>query len=222
MCLRYFQVARDDDFTDGEWVLIARFSNNDQKHWMADNGSWWFDKQEAYGKTHNTSDNYDMISEAFWQRNAWELKVTQSNDSTHTALLTTTGGCLNGTSFRDKMKNYGMFRDTTAWAKDECKGSCPVAYSGHYTTVEGFTKAQCDGSLQSRFNIGFWCHKGTGDASVLLIGGGGAECDRADHGLGITEENYVGSFKTSSTEYDFGDDAKTTPTKLYSLNLWVR
>ena len=25
------------------WTLIARFSNNDNKNWMLDDGSWWYD-----------------------------------------------------------------------------------------------------------------------------------------------------------------------------------
>ena len=32
------------------WTLIARFSNNDAKNWMKDNGEWWYDKSVAVGK----------------------------------------------------------------------------------------------------------------------------------------------------------------------------
>ena len=55
----------------------------------------------------------------------------------------------------------------------------------------------------------------------MMIGGGGTTCDRADHGIGITEEN-AAKFLTSGTEYDFGNDALIIPTQEYSLNLWIR
>ena len=59
-----------------------------------------------------------------------------------------------------------------------------------------------------------------------MIGGGGRDCSRADHGVGITEAN-TASFVdvgTSETEYDFGYDANTVnaPSQSYSLNLWIR
>ena len=53
-----------------------------------------------------------MISEAFWLHQGSKLKITKSDDPAHTALLTTTGNCLNGTTFRDKIKSYGVFRGT--------------------------------------------------------------------------------------------------------------
>ena len=60
----------------------------------------------------------------------------------------------------------------------------------------------------------------------MMIGGGGNECRRADHGIGITETNAASFIETGSgeTEYDFGDDAftNTPPSKSYSLNLWIR
>ena len=53
--------------TDGRgWTLIARFSNNDVKNWMADTGHWWYDRQVATGKTESPFINTDMISPAFW------------------------------------------------------------------------------------------------------------------------------------------------------------
>ena len=59
----------------------------------------------------------------------------------------------------------------------------------------------------------------------MMIGGGGKDCNRADHGIGITEANEA-SFDESSnpTEYDFGYDASTgiPLTQSYSLNLWIR
>ena len=62
--------------------------------------------------------------------------------------------------------------------------------------------------------------------SVMMIGGGGSCCARADHGTGITEtgsSSFV-DLGTSATEYDFGYDAVTrnVPSQSYSLNLWIR
>ena len=60
----------------------------------------------------------------------------------------------------------------------------------------------------------------------MMIGGGGSNCNRADHGIGITETNEASFVEIggSSTEYDFGYDAVTgnAPTQSYSLNLWIR
>lgn len=57
----------------------------------------------------------------------------------------------------------------------------------------------------------------------MMIGGGGSECNRADHGIGITENNNGGSFDDMGTgEHDFGDEANNVPTSSYSLNLWIR
>ena len=60
----------------------------------------------------------------------------------------------------------------------------------------------------------------------MMIGGGGSGCDRADHGIGITETGEASFVEVGNTEteYDFGYDAETRkpPTKSYSLNLWIR
>ena len=50
----------------------------------------------------------------------------------------------------------------------------------------------------------------------MMIGGGGDGCRRADHGIGITEEDAA---HFSSIGYDFGDGS---PTSSYSLNLWIK
>ncbi|KAL9962521.1 hypothetical protein ACROYT_G031628 [Oculina patagonica] len=107
-------------------------------------------------------------------------------------------------------------------------GSCTVQYGGQYKSTGGFKRAECNGSIQTANNIGFWCDWSL-DGSVMMIGGGGDGCTRADHGIGITEVN-AGSFvategwKGNQTEYDFGHNAFTTvPQSLsYSLNLWIR
>ena len=85
--------------------MIAWFSNIDTKNWMEDNGTLWYDREEEYGNTLDRSDNADKISEGFWSQRASELKITESDDPTNTALLTTTGNCLNGMTFRAKMEN---------------------------------------------------------------------------------------------------------------------
>ena len=74
--------------TDGRgWTLIARFSNNDVKNWMADTGHWWYDRQVATGKTESPFINTDMISPAFWLVRGSEFKITRSDDPSHTPLL---------------------------------------------------------------------------------------------------------------------------------------
>ena len=57
----------------------------------------------------------------------------------------------------------------------------------------------------------------------MMFGGGGSGCSRADHGIGITENNY-GAFAEweDSGEQDFGDHASSSSTTSYSLNLWIR
>ena len=60
----------------------------------------------------------------------------------------------------------------------------------------------------------------------MMIGGGGKDCNRADHGIGITETDAASFVELggSATKYDFGYDANTgnAPTQSYSLNLWIR
>ena len=102
---------------------------------------------------------------------------------------------------------------------DRCLGSCNVQYGGQYKSTDGFQQASCNGNIQSALKIGFWCDWDSGDGSVMMIGGGGSNCLRADHGIGITEDNEA-SFEYGSREHDFGQDE--TVTESYSLNLWIR
>ena len=213
---------------DGKgWSLIARFSNNDNKNWMRDDGSWWYDRQVAVGKTANPFINKDMISPAFWLVSGREFKITRSDDLSHTPLLQTTGNCLAGQTFRSKITSYGDFRNGKFWASNRCLGSCTVQYDGRqYKSTDGFQQAECSGDIQSANKIGFWCGWDGGDGSVMMIGGGGSSCAGADHGIGITETG-VASFVdlgSSETEFDFGYDANTgsVPSQSYSLNLWIR
>ncbi|KAL9962317.1 hypothetical protein ACROYT_G031407 [Oculina patagonica] len=174
------------------WTLIARYSNNDDKNWMNDNGYWWYDQKVAMGTTTDPSINTDMISHGFWLVSGKEFMITRSDDPSHTPLLQTTGNCLAGQTFRSKITSYGDFRNGKVWANDKCLGSCSVQYGGQYKSTDGFQQAECSGNIQSANKIGFWCDSLTpstssGDGSVMMIGGGGSDCSRADHGIGITE-----------------------------------
>ncbi|XP_078383929.1 uncharacterized protein LOC144666378 [Oculina patagonica] len=212
------------------WTLIARFSNSDDKNWMNDTGYWWYDKQVAMGTTTNPSSNTDMISQAFWLVSGREFKITRSDDTNHTPLLQTRGNCLAGQTFRAKITSYGDFRNGKVWESDNCQGGCAVQYGGQYKSTHGFQQAECSGDIQSANKIGFWCDSlfgfHGGDVSVMMIGGGGSDCSRADHGIGITETDKASfvDLGTSQTEYDFGYDAETgtAPSQSYSLNLWIR
>ena len=194
---------------------------------MRDDGLWWFDLQVAMGTTTDPSINSDMISPAFWLVSGREFKITRSDDPSHTPLLQTTGNCLAGQTFRSKVTSYGDFRYGKVWASDKCLGSCTVQYGGQYKSTDGFQQAECSGTIQSANNIGFWCDWKGGDGSVMMIGGGGGStCGRADHGVGITESEAASFVEDggSETEYDFGYNAHTgtAQSQSYSLNLWIR
>ena len=202
------------------WTLVSRFSNEDGKNWMT-NASFWFDRMSNYGSTFDPSSNHDMIAEAFWKTRANELKITRSDDPSHTALLQTTSNCLKGKTFREFITSFGNFRNQAVWANDQCLGSCDVNYGGQYQSTSGFEIYGCSSDIQSSNKIGFWCDWSDGDGAVMMIGGGGSECDRADHGIGITEQN-AGRFGGPYYFFDFGYDYLGEIQKSYALNLWVR
>ena len=224
--LSSYQVYCDITVDGKGWTLIARFSNNDEKNWMRDDGFWWYDHQLPTGTTTDPSINSDMISPAFWLVSGREFKITRNGDPSHTPLLQTTGNCLAGQTFRSKIISYGDFRNGKVWASNQCLGSCTVQYGGQYKSIDGFQQAECSGHIQSANNIGFWCDWSNGDGSVMVIGGGGSACARADHGIGITEHPDASFVDpgTKESEYDFGYDANTNnaPSRSYSLNLWIR
>ena len=208
------------------WTLIARFSNDDAENWMNDTGYWWYDRNVSFGSTTRPTSNTDMISPAFWLVSGNDFKITRSDDPQHIALLQTTGNCLGGQTLRSKITSYGDFRNGTVWASNECQGNCTIQYGGQYQTTEGFAQALCSGEIQSANGIGFWCDWGSGDGSVMMIGGGGSSCARADHGIGITEANSASFDGAAHEEGDFGNFTDSgragVSTKSYSLNLWIR
>ena len=182
------------------------------------------------GTTNSPSVNTDMISPAFWLVSGREFKITRSDDPSHTPLLQTTGNCLAGQTFRLKITSYGDFRNGKGYSRGRCLGSCTVQYGGQYKSTDGFQQAECSGNIQSANNIGFWCDLNNGDGTVMMIGGGGRSCARADHGIG-TAQTGGGSGSGSGnkgdeneTEYDFGNnvDTENAPSQSYSLNLWIR
>ena len=203
------------------WTLIGRFSNSYAKNWMKNSGEWWYDKNVGVGNVTNPSANTDMLSPAFWLVSGLELKITRGDDPQHTALLQTTGVCLGEKTFRAKITSYGNFRNSKVWASDDCQGNCNVQYGGQFQTTDGFGQATCNGSIQKATQVGFWCDWGHGDGAVLMIGGGGKKCKRADHGIAITEANRASFSDRGQGEHDFGDGKATASSMTYSLNLWI-
>ena len=161
--------------SDQAWTLIARFSNNDAKNWMKDNGEWWDDKSVAVGKGISPSENTDMLSRPFWFVIGLEFKIKRSDDHMHrhTALLQTPGNCLGQQTLRQKIKSDGNFKDGEVWARNVCLGNCSVQYGDQFKTTDGFGQATCSGSLQNRTQVGFWCDWDVTGGAVLMIGGGG-------------------------------------------------
>ena len=121
---------------------------------------------------------------------------------------------LNGT----KITSFGNFRNGSVWANNRCLGSCPVIYGGQYESTAGFEYHSCSSDIQNSGYIGFWCNWGRGDGAVMMIGGGGNDCGRADHGIGITGEDEA-KFSSAQSRYDFGTDADTSTTILQHILL---
>ncbi|XP_028410746.1 uncharacterized protein LOC114533433 [Dendronephthya gigantea] len=202
------------------WTLIARFSNRDHKHWVRQS-DYWYDKVTPYGYVNDPMNNQDMIARGFWITKGKEIKITRSDDCSNTALLQTTSNCLQGQTFRSKITSYGNFRNHKVWASNKCLGRCPVIYGGQYKTTAGFEQHNCSSNIQNSSYIGFWCDWDHGDGAVMMIGGGGRNCSRADHGIAITESDDA-KFESRFVAYDFGSDAIRIPPSIYALNLWVR
>lgn len=205
----------------GGWTLISRFSNADSKNWMQYSANWWYDRTSSYGSVTSTSNNYDMISPAFWLVKGNYIKITRSDDSSNTALLQTSS-CIGGRTFRSFITSHGNFRYGAVWNSNACRGSCYISnYGGSYSSTMGFSQMHCSSNLQSSRYLGFWCDWSGGDGAVMMIGGGGDYCGRADHGIAITEENSA-KFVSSQQhcDLDFGDSCNYHSS--YSLNLWIK
>lgn len=214
-----FQVYCDMTSNNGGWTLISRFSNADSTNWMQYSAEWWYGRTSSYGSVTSTSDNYDMISPAFWRVTGNYIKITRSDDSSNTALLQTSG-CIGGRTFRDFITSYGYFWYGNVWNSNGCRGTCYISsYGGNYSSTMGFSRAHCSSNLQSNRYLGFWCDWSSGDGAVMMIGGGGDSCGRADHGIGITEANEA-QFGTGTCDGDFGESCSYPNS--YSLNFWVK
>ena len=125
------------------------------------------------------------------------------------------------------MLSFFITRNGVVWASDKCLGHCNITYGpGSYTTTSGFYQHSCNGNIQTADKVGFWCDWSSGDGAVIMIGGGGSNCARADHGIGITEHNEakLGLYNQGmERQYDFGDDAIGVGiNQSYSLNIWVK
>ena len=92
----------------GGWTLIARFSNADEKGWGWSSGAYWYDTMEL-GIVTSPSTNADMISKAFYEVKGNDIKLSRSDDSSHTALLCSKG-CFSQKSFREHITSFGDFR----------------------------------------------------------------------------------------------------------------
>ncbi len=201
----------------GGWTLVARFSNKDAKSWI-DNGQWWYDRTTEAGKPTSNTDTLDAISQAFWKVKGQEFKITRTDDAADKHLLKTNSKCLAGKTFRAKIASFGNFR-TAVWGNNTVKGTCPVDLGNNYSSTTGFKYANCAGNIGKAKSISFFSDWSSGDGAVIMIGGGGNSCNRADHGLAVTEQN-AAMFSTS-LGYDFGDDY-SQGTTVYSLNVFVR
>ena len=149
------------------------------------------------------------------------FKVSRSGDSANTGLLVTSS-CTGERTFRSFITSFGNFRYSTTWNSNACRGSCYINYhSGSYRSTQGFSQLHCSNSNIGGYNyLSFWCDWDNGDGAVMMIGGGGYSCNRADHGIGITEADDA-SFHTSYQQSDFGDESGSG-TLSYSLNLWYK
>jgi len=205
----------------GGWTLIARFANNDARNWMEDTGEWWYTRVQPVGLTTVPTDNQDMYAVGFHTVQGAEFKLTRS-DQGHTALLKTIQNCLGNTNFRTYITSYGNFQNGAVWASGQVLGTCQAQLGGAYATTNGFQYATCSGDIGAPNSISFWADWSSGDGAVMMIGGGGTNCARADHGIGITEAN-AACFVFSTSEDDFGyNGSDSSNNDNYALNLWVR
>ena len=221
-CFLFHEFKVYCDMNNGGWTLISRFSNVDSKHWMQYNGSWWYDRTTAYGSIASTSDKYDMISPAFWLVGGNYIKMSRSDYRSHGYLLYTSS-CLGGGTFRNLITGHGNFRNGRVWNSNGCHGRCYIPSGAHGSgdsSTPGFTYIDCGSNLQNDHYVSFWCDWRAGDGAVIMVGGGGDSCSRADHGIGVTEAGSAQFGNTGQCYNDFGDNCNF-PTS-YSINLWIK
>ncbi|MEZ4453948.1 MAG: DUF4215 domain-containing protein [Nannocystaceae bacterium] len=208
----------------GGWTLIGRFANSDARNWMQDSGDWWYKKTTVAGGPTKKAEVLDAFSPAFFQVVADEFKLTRTDSPDDAPLLRTTANCLAGKSFRGHITSFGDFQNGAVWGTKGTLGQCLVDLGGNWASTNGFQQAECAGEIGGPYTINFWAAwgNGAGDGAVMMIGGGGDSCSRADHGIGVTEAD-MASFAFGANEDDFGDQGNDNGNNnAYALNLFVR
>jgi hypothetical protein len=207
----------------GGWTLIARFANQDPANWMLDTGEWWYTRNQETGTTTSRSDNADMISRAFWTVQGTELRFSRTDNANDAGLFVSNSGCVPNTNFRSFITAFGNFQNGAIWGADSVAGTCPGVFGNNFAATNGFQQASCTGDIGAPNSISFWSDWSAGDGAVIMIGGGGNSCSRADHGIGVTEANAASFTFSVSSEDDFGSNGSDSSSNdPYALNLWIR